>query len=60
MLDSRLEVLGVQFARQYDLIKGVLEADKKKYSKLIKKDIDDKEIIEMMASKLIQITALKP
>ena len=34
MLDGRLEVLGVKFARQYDLIKGVLEADKKKYSKL--------------------------
>ena len=55
MLDGRLEVLGVQFYRQYNLIKGVLEADKKKYSKLVKKDVDDKEIIEMMASKLIQI-----
>ena len=55
MLDGRLEVLGVKFARQYDLIKGVLEADKKKYSKFIKKEIDDKEIIEILASKLIQI-----
>ena len=55
MLDGRLEVLGVQFYRQYNLIKGVLEADKKKYSKLVKKDVDNKEIIEMMASKLIQI-----
>ena len=55
MLDKKLEVLGVQFYRQYDLIKGVLEADKKKYSKLMKKDIDDRKIIEMLASKLIQM-----
>ena len=34
MLDGRLEELGVKFSRQYDLIKGVLESDKKKMDKL--------------------------
>ena len=34
MLDNRLEELGVNFDRQYHLIKGVLEADKKKYDKI--------------------------
>ena len=36
MLDNRLEELGVNFDRQYNLIKGVLESDKKKYD-IIKK-----------------------
>ena len=55
MLDGRLEVLGVQLARQYDLIKGVLAADKKKYDKIKKIDINDKEIIQILISKLVQI-----
>ena len=55
MLDKRLEELGVNFSRQYDLIKGVLESDKKKYDKIKKEDISDKEIVEILVSKCIQI-----
>lgn len=55
MLDNRLEELGVKFERQYSLIKGVLEADKKKYDKIKKSDIDDSEIIKILVSKYIQI-----
>jgi len=55
MLDKRLEELGVNFSRQYDLIKGVLASDKKKYDKVKKEDISDKEIIEILVSKCIQI-----
>ena len=56
MLDNRLEELGINFDRQYNLIKGVLESDKKKYDKIKKTDINDSEIIKIMVSKLIQIT----
>ena len=55
MLDNRLEVLGIQFDRQYNLIKGVLDADKKKYDKIKKIDINDKEIMEMFISKFVQL-----
>lgn len=55
MLDGRLEELGVKFDKQYNLLKGVIESDKKKYDKLSKVDIDDKEIIEMLVSKYIQM-----
>ena len=55
MLDKKLEALGVKYGRQYDLIKGVLESDKKKYSKLSKNNLTDKEIIEIMVSKLFSI-----
>ena len=55
MLDNRLEVLGIQFDRQYNLIKGVLDADKKKYDKIKKIDINDKEIMEMLISKFVQL-----
>ena len=55
MLDKRLEELGVNFARQYDLIKGVLDSDKKKMNRLKVKDIDDKELIEMLISKSIRM-----
>ena len=46
MLDKKLENLGVQYQRQYDLLKGVIEADKKKYSNLSKDNLSDKEIID--------------
>lgn len=55
MLDNRLEELGVNFDRQYNLIKGVLESDKKKYDKIKKDNITDSEIIKILVSKYIQI-----
>ena len=55
MLDKKLENLGVKYQRQYDLIKGVLAADKKKYEKLCTDNLSDKEIIEIMVSKLFRI-----
>ena len=54
LLDKKLEELGVNYQRQYDLIKGVLESDKKKYDKIKKSDISDKEILDMLISKGIQ------
>ena len=54
MLDNKLEELGVNYQRQYDLIKGVLASDKKKYDKIKRSDISDKEIIEILISKGIQ------
>ena len=55
MLDNRLEELGVNFDRQYNLIKGVLESDKKKYDKIKVSDIEDSEIVKMLVSKYIQV-----
>ena len=55
MLDKKLENLGVKYQRQYDLIKGVLAADKRKYGKLSSDNLSDKEIIEIMVSKLFKI-----
>lgn len=55
MLDKKLENLGVKYQRQYDLIKGVLASDKKKYEKLCTDNLSDKEIIEIMVSKLFRI-----
>ena len=46
MLDKKLENLGKKYARQYDLIKGVLAADKKKMEKIKTDNITDKEINE--------------
>lgn len=54
MLDNKLETLGVNYQRQYDLIKGVLASDKKKYDKIKRSDISDKEIFEILVSKGIQ------
>lgn len=51
MLDNTLEELGVKYQRQYDLIKGILSFDKKKYDKIKKDDITDKEILEILVSK---------
>ena len=55
MLDNRLEKLGIMFDRQYHLIKGVLESDKKKYDKIKVSDIEDSEIVKILISKYIQI-----
>lgn len=55
MLDNRLEELGIMFDRQYHLIKGVLESDKKKYDKIKVSDIEDSEIVKILISKYIQI-----
>ncbi len=44
MLDNTLEELGVNYQRQYDLIKGVLISDKKKFDKLKKLNISIEEI----------------
>ena len=54
MLDNTLEELGVNYQRQYDLIKGVLASDKKKSNKIKKEDISDKEILEILVSRGIQ------
>lgn len=55
MLDGRLEELGVMFDKQYSLIKGVLDSDKRKYDKLKVNHIDDKEIMNLLISKTFQI-----
>lgn len=54
MLDNKMEELGVKYQRQYDLIKGVLASDKKRFSKF-DNNLDDKEIIEILVSKTIQM-----
>lgn len=54
MLDNTLEELGVNYQIQYDLIKGVLASDKKKFDKIKKEDISDREILEILVSKGIQ------
>ena len=55
MLDKKLEYLGTIYSRQYDLIKGVLASDKRRYSKFDKEKIDDREIINLLVSKIIFI-----
>ncbi len=55
MLDKKLESLGIKYARQYDLIKGVLAADKRKLEKQKTDNITDKEIIEILVSKTINL-----
>ena len=55
MLDHRLEEFGVNYQRQYDLIKGVLSSDKKKYDKINKEEIKDKDILEMLVSKGFEV-----
>lgn len=54
MLDNKLEELGLKYQRQYDLIKGVLNADKKKSTNVLKEDVTDKDIIEILVSKTIE------
>ena len=53
MLDKRMEDLGLMYQRQYDLLKGVMNSDKKKFDKLKRDDISDKDIIEILVSKTI-------
>ena len=55
MLDKKLENLGIKYARQYGLIKGVLAADKRKMEKIKTDNITDKEIIEILVSKTISM-----
>lgn len=55
MLDKKLEELGVKYQKQYDLIKGVIESDSKKYSKIKKEDITDKEMFEILVSKTLEM-----
>lgn len=54
MLDNKLEELGLKYQRQYDLIKGVLNADKKKRTNVLREDVTDKDIIEILVSKTIE------
>lgn len=53
MLDNKLEKLGVKYQRQYDLIKGVLESDKKKSKDIVFDDMTDREVMELLVSKTI-------
>lgn len=55
MLDKKIEALGIKYQRQYDLIKGVLAADLKKSSKVLKEDITDKEMFELLVSKTLEV-----
>ena len=55
MLDKKLEEFGVKYQKQYDLIKGVINSDSKKYSKIKKDDITDKEMFGILASKNFEI-----
>lgn len=53
MLDNKLEKLGVKYQRQYDLINGVLESDKKKSKDIVFDDMTDREVMELLVSKTI-------
>lgn len=53
MLDNKLEKLDVKYQRQYDLIKGVLESDKKKSKDIVFDDMTDREVMELLVSKTI-------
>ena len=53
MLDKKMEDLGLMYQRQYDLLKGVMNSDKKKFDKLKRDDISDKDIVEILVSKTI-------
>jgi len=55
MLDNKLEQLAIKYHKQYDLLKGVIAADKKKYEKIIIEDYSDKVIFEKVVSKLMNI-----
>ena len=54
MLDNKLEQLGVNYQRQYDLLKGVLVSDKKKYDKMKSSDLTDRDVFEILVSKGIE------
>lgn len=55
MLDKKLENLGVKYGKQYNLIKGVISSDKKKYENMGKLDITDKEIFTILVSKTMNL-----
>ena len=55
MLDKKLEVLGCAFDKQYKLLKGVLDSDRKKLSKVPEyKVASDEELINLMVSKCVK------
>ena len=55
MLDKKLEVLGCAFDKQYKLLKGVLDSDRKKLSKVPDyKVASDEELINLMVSKCVK------
>lgn len=56
MLDKKLEVLGTAFDKQYKLIKGILESDKKRLNNISNYDIkSDEELINLLVSKFVKI-----
>lgn len=54
-LDEKLEDLGVKYGRQYELIKGVLNNDNKKYKDLKREDIDDTLVIKNIGIDLVKV-----
>lgn len=52
LLDKRMENLGIMYQKQYDLLKGVISSDKKKFDKLYKEDYSDKELFDLVVSKV--------
>lgn len=55
MLDNTLEQLGIKYQKQYDLLKGVIAADKLKLKKIERDKLTDKEILEILVSKSINL-----
>lgn len=56
MLDKKLEVLGCAFDKQYKLLKGVLDSDRKRLSKIPDYNIaSDEELINLMVSKYVKV-----
>lgn len=60
MLDNTLEKLGINYQRQYDLLNGVLISDKKKFNKIKKEALSDKEVLEILLSKGISCFFTNP
>jgi len=59
MLDKKLEILGNAYAKQFDLIQGVLESDNKKLKGMDRKiEIPDEELLNMVVSKVIKTLCL--
>ena len=59
MLDKKLEILGNAYAKQFDLIQGVLQSDNKKLKGMDRKiEIPDEELLNMVVSKVIKTLCL--
>ena len=55
MLDKRLEILGKAYDDQFQMIKGVLDSDNRKFKKISDDNVlNDKELIDFMVSKVIK------